>query len=239
MKIICYLSFGFPTLAKSLEMAEVYIEGGADMIEMSIPAKDPFIDTVYTANRMKEAIKGCGDYAVYLKELAAFRKKHPDFPITLVMYEDTIVEIGPEALVNFCRENGIGDLIYVGLKDPGVKEKLISGGIRISCPITYQVEKEDVDSAIHSNGFVYMEYKAQSIPKKGFETLDKCIRYIREVGITRPIYCGVGVYTPDDVRYAKKCGGDGVFIGSALIELYDDPEKLRAYIADFKKAALE
>ena len=51
IKTICYLSFGYPTIEKSIEMAGRYIEGGCDAIEVSIPPKDPYRDSASTALR--------------------------------------------------------------------------------------------------------------------------------------------------------------------------------------------
>ena len=47
IKTICYLSFGYPTIEKSIEMAGRYIEGGCDAIEVSIPPKDPYRDSAF------------------------------------------------------------------------------------------------------------------------------------------------------------------------------------------------
>lgn len=236
MKTICYLSYGYPSIKHSLKMAEIYCEAGGDMIEVSLPAKTPWLDTEFIAERMRDALEACGDYEQYLSELSAFCKRNPNTPIVLLLYEHTIVEIGVEKMLQWCDENGVHDMIYAGMKDESVKRRLIEAGMRISCPVTHQMLDEDVDAAIHSNGFVYMEARPQKPAKPGFETLDRCIGYLRAQGITRPIYCGVGVRTPEDARYAKASGGDGVFIGSALIRLYDEPEKLRQTIAEFKAA---
>jgi len=39
--------------------------------------------------------------------------------------------------------------------------------------------------------------------------------------------------------YARQSGGDGVFIGSALIRLYDKPDEMMQKIRDFKSAAVQ
>ena len=41
-----------------------------------------------------------------------------------------------------------------------------------------------------------------------YPTLKDCVEYLRSCGIERPIYCGVGVHAPEDVRLVREAGGD-------------------------------
>lgn len=41
MKVIGYLSLGYPTLKRSLTMADDYFEAGCDAIEIGIPSPNP------------------------------------------------------------------------------------------------------------------------------------------------------------------------------------------------------
>ena len=56
VKVICYLSFGYPTIEESAKMAEYYIEGGCDAIEVSIPPKNPYRDSAYLQELFYQAI---------------------------------------------------------------------------------------------------------------------------------------------------------------------------------------
>lgn len=77
MKTICYLISGYPTMEKSLEMAEVYVQAGCDAIEWCLPPKDPYVDPPYLREKILQGRSECSDYETHLKELAAFRKKFP------------------------------------------------------------------------------------------------------------------------------------------------------------------
>ena len=149
-----------------------------------------------------------------------------------------MLEIGVDKLVAFMKKHNINDIIYAGNIDhPEVKAKLIEEGIGICCPVNHHMVEKDIEEAVHTNGFTYMEARPLTGSKEGFEELAPCIKYLRERGIDRPIYCGVGIHTVEDVVYAKEAGGDGVFIGSTLIKLYDRPEEMKKTIAQFKAAA--
>lgn len=240
MKVIGYLSYGYPSIDYSLKMARCYYEAGADMMECSLPAKDPYLDSEFIAGRMADALAQCSDYQVYLDKLEAFCRTTPELRIVLLLYEDTMLEIGVDKLIAFMKSSKINDIIYAGkINHPEVKQRLIDEGIGICCPVDHHMEEEAIQEALHTNGFTYMEARPLTGSKEGFEDLGTCIRYLRNAGITQPIYCGVGIHTVEDVQYAKDAGGDGVFVGSTLIKQYDNPEAMMDTIREFKRVAAE
>lgn len=123
--------------------------------------------------------------------------------------------MGYGAFEKFCLEQGFLDLILVGLEDDTIKNKLIEAGIRVSCYVQYHLDEAEVESAIHSNGFVYLQAK----PTTGnvnpdYPELKDCIQYLRSRGITRPIYCGVGIYQPRMSAWQKKPGQTAYLSGA-------------------------
>ena len=40
-----------------------------------------------------------------------------------------------------------------------------------------------------------------------------------------PIYCGAGIKCPEDAAKVKAAGGNGFFVGSSIIKLYEKPEE--------------
>jgi tryptophan synthase alpha chain len=240
MKTICYLAGGYPTMEKSLEMAALYLKGGCDAIEWSFPPKDPYLDPEYIAEKMRIARMGCEDYAVYLEELAGFKKRYPQAEVFLLLYQETVFDIGLKHLVAFCCKNGIDTLISADLSDPSAKTFLMNNGIQIAASVSYTMMPRELEMALSSNGFVYvqaMPTKADLDAGRGPETLKECIQKLRELGINRPVYCGVGIRSPKDVKLIKASGGEGFFIGSSVMQHYDDPGKLVQTIREYKEAA--
>jgi tryptophan synthase alpha chain len=238
MKLICYLSNGYPTIEAGIAMADRYVEAGCDAIEIDLPARDPYLEGENIVSRMKTALAACDDLRAYLEAAAVVRRRHPDVTLLLLAYEASILEIGLEAFGDFCLANGLLDLIVVGRGAAGVKEALIARGLRVSCYVQFQLAAEEVDAALRSNGFVYLQAK----PLGGgvnpsWPTLKDCIARLRALGMHRSINCGVGVHSPEDVRMVREAGGDGVFIGSAILKHDHDPEAVMAAIREFKAAS--
>lgn len=239
MDLICYLSNGYPSIECSKALAEDYADAGCDIIEIDFPAHDPYLESPYLAARMKDALAAEGDYEKYMRGMTDIKRKLPHTRFILLAYEATVLEIGYERFLAFCRENGFSDMILVGLKDETVKEKFMADGMGVSCYVQFQMLPEEVESAKQSNGFVYMQYMRDE-PGDGqvnpaCPTLKDCIAHLRQQGIGRPIYCGVGIHTPEDARMAKEAGADGIFIGSAVLKLQDDIPAMKKMIQAFKR----
>ncbi|MCF0230119.1 MAG: tryptophan synthase subunit alpha [Parasporobacterium sp.] len=236
MKLICYLSNGNPLEKNTIEMAKAYAESGCDIIEVDLPARDPYLEGEFIASLMAKALASCDDYDKYLEEMEQIKKDNPDASLIIMIYEATVLEIGYEKFVAFCKKNGYLDLIFVGLKDEVTKERLLADGIRVSCYVQYDMQPAEIASAKESNGFVYLQAKPTTgnvNPK--YPELKDCIRCLREEhGITRPIYCGVGIHSPEDAKMAKEAGADAVFVGSTILKLYPDKDAVKEKIKEFK-----
>jgi tryptophan synthase alpha chain len=236
MNLICYLSNGYPTIESSIEMAKTYVEAGCDMIEIDFPSHNPFLESEYIAGRMAEALKACDDFDRYMDGMIKVKKQLPNTKFILMVYENTVEEIGLDKFINFCLENDFRDIILVGLKDETVKNKVIASGLRVSCYVQFFLDEQEVEYALKSNGFVYLQAvpaPAQINPQ--YPNLSDCIKYLRGRGLKSPIYCGVGVHVPQDAAMVKESGGDAAFVGSTILKLQEDKDALMAMIRKFKE----
>jgi len=233
VQLICYLSNGFPSFDRSLDLAAQYVSAGCDTIEIDLPARHPFLENELIQNRMATVLRACDDYGQYLANIAEIRHRLPGTRVLLVVYEATVEEIGRERFIEFCRSNGLLDVILVGSAGEDVKRMLMQSGIRISCYVRAWMSTDEIASAVASNGFVYLQYAAADVNPE-YPTLRSRIDALRSRGVDRPIYCGVGVYGSADYQAVSDAGGDGAFVGSTILKLWDQPDQLRQAIASFK-----
>ena len=235
MELICYLCNGYPSIDKSIEMAKTYVQAGCDIIEIDFPCQNPYLESDLIAGRMAKALEACGDYRAYMDGMARAKKELPGTSFLLLLYESTLLEIGYDTFISFCKENAFYDLILVGNQDDVIKSKLMADSIRVSCYVQYDLGRDEVQNAKNSNGFVYLQAK----PTTGkinpdYPNLSDCIAYLRKEGIAAPIYCGVGIHSPEDVAMAKDAGADAVFVGSTILKLHEDKAALMDAIRAFK-----
>ena len=236
MDIILYLSNGYPTLDASLQMAKEYADAGCGIIEIGFPSHDPYLESKLIAGRMAKSLEACDDYDKYMEEIVRVKQELPNVKLLVLSYENTIQEIGPDKFIKFCLDNDFKDVLLVGLSSNEIKDKIIAAGIRVSCYVQFQMLPEEIESAKNSNGFVYLQAKpneTQGYVNPKYPTLKDCVQCLRDAGIDRPIYCGVGVHAPEDVKMVKEAGGDAAFVGSAILKLQDDIPAMKEKIREF------
>lgn len=236
MEVILYLSNGYPTLEASLQMAKEYVDAGCGMIEIDFPSRDPFLESQLIKDRMAKALEECGDYDAYMAEIIQVKKDLPNVKLLVLAYENTIQEIGTEKFIRFCLDNDFKDVLLVGLSSNVIKDQIIAAGLRVSCYVQFQMLEEEIELAKASNGFVYLQAKVtpgQGFVNPKYPTLKDCVQGLRDAGIDRPIYCGVGVHAPEDVKMVKEAGGDAAFVGSTILKLQEDIPAMKAKIKEF------
>lgn len=237
-ELVCYLNFGYPTIEDGVRDAELYIESGCTALQLDIPSRDPYLEHDFVKERMKKCLEVEPDYEKYFDGIRQIHAAHPEVKLYFMLYENTIVELGVQRIVDFCREVGIRYTSYVGGSGE-VRNALAQAGLGICCYVQYHLPDEEVDFARQSTGPVL--YQARSVGRTGHGCLsfDDGVHYLRQSGLSMPIYASVGIKTPDDIRAAKAARADGAFIGSVLMAQLNNKEKLRALIEEFTAAAKE
>jgi tryptophan synthase alpha chain len=235
MKIICYLSNGYPSIEETYKIGLEYVDAGCDIIEIDFPSRDPYLESEYIAGRMKKALELCNDYRAYMDSIIKLKETLKDTKFIVMIYENVIEEIGIETFTDFCIKHDFKDIILVGIKDDVIKKILIEKGIKVSCYVQYHLLDEEIAQAKETNGFVYLQAKPTTgLIHEEHKELKDCIDYLRSNGIKQPIYCGVGVHSPEDVKMVKEAGGDAAFIGSTILKLQDNLPEMKRMIKEFK-----
>lgn len=238
VNIICYLSNGAPSIEKTFANAERYIAGGCDIIEVDIPSDDPYLDNELIQTRMKSSFAQDESLLTHLQTIVELKNKHPQMRLIILSYESSILRVGLDRFAETVRKVNAEGVILVGEKDQKVRNSLQVMGIKCAAYVPFDLPEEDIENAKRSNSFIYLQAKPSGKIKAGLDSLDKVIRYLREtIGLTNPIYCGVGVSTPDDICMLKESGADGAFIGSGVIKRENDPDEQITYIHSLKLAS--
>lgn len=241
LKIIGYFSLGYPSIEDSLKIASHYINSGINELEVDVPSPDPYFESQIIAHNMKAAFSLCPDYEKYFEGIKWLRYNYPDIPVQLTLYDNTITKIGIDKTLDFCKRSDINSIILVGVEHPEYRQTIMNASINLISFVRYHLPAEDVSLAKLTDSCVYLQAKPtfSNNVKPGYERLEDCIVYLRDQGIKREIYCGIGIYHPNDVRLVKQAGADGVYIGSVLLELQGNLVKIRALIEEMKRAATE
>ncbi|MFV0414705.1 MAG: tryptophan synthase subunit alpha, partial [Oscillospiraceae bacterium] len=201
----------------------------------------PYRDGPFSQDLMHKAFANCHDYNVYLENIKNLAAKHPETELFLLLYHEVIMAVGAEKLAAFCKAAGIRNIISGDLHDEQALALFRAYGVKLARAVNYQMKEDDIQRCINTDGFTYMQafLTGQQTAKPGFEKLSDCISYLRERKVSEPIYCGADIKDPGDARRVKEAGGNGFFVGSSIISLYDQPEKLVELIKEYKQSVLD
>jgi tryptophan synthase alpha chain len=226
------------------EILDALVEGGADVIELGMPFTDPMADgpAIQAANLRSLA---AGTKTADILALASdFRERHPDVPLVLMGYANTMVRRGPEWFASACATAGVDGVICVDL--PPEEDELAAplravgiAPIRLATPTTGAERLPAVlDGA---SGFLYY------VSVAGITGLQQAAQISIEAAVARlkaatplPVAVGFGVRTPEQAAAIGKVA-DGVVVGSAIVEIVgkhgaNAAIPVRDYVASLRRA---
>ena len=149
--LVYYISMGTPSIEASLQMAETYLAHGVSALQFDLPSRNPYRETLFIRKRMAKAWETYGGYEPFLTALTEFRRKHPDFEMQMVSYEDVILTIGTVRYIEFCKQNNIKTCRISG---DGVIElarmDMNAVGIDTLTFIDYNLPEKDVEFAVQT-----------------------------------------------------------------------------------------
>lgn len=239
MKLIAYLSNGYPTLEESNARGKFFVEHGVDILEADFPGHDPYLDSEYLQRRIFAALKNESNYDVYMDALIKLQEEVPGVEYLVNIYEYTVREIGVDKFVNFMRKIKQNQVLLIGITDPAVRQELEAHGLYASSYVTRSMLPQELELAKAANGFVYMQgFGDESEFSKEYPTLKDCVTKVKEViGTERPVYVGVGLHTFERIREVQQSGADGAFLGSIILRKEDAGEDMGEYLSKIREIA--
>ncbi len=77
---VYYIINGWPTVDKTIEMTDRYVEHGVNAIQICMPSKNPWGESKFIQDRIKHALDTYGhDYTVFMDCIREVRRRHPDW----------------------------------------------------------------------------------------------------------------------------------------------------------------
>ncbi|MDH4746678.1 tryptophan synthase subunit alpha [Sphingomonas sp. CBMAI 2297] len=239
--LVTFITAGDGDTAANLD---ALVAGGADVIELGMPFTDPMADgpAIQAAN-LRALARGTRTADV-LAIVSGFRTRHPDVPLVLMGYANTMTRPTPTAFAEAAARAGADGVIIVDIPPEEAAEvaSFTANGIdviRLATPTTDAARLPAVLEG--ASGFLYY------VSVAGITGLQQAAQASIEDAVARlkaatdlPVAVGFGVRTPEQAEAIARVA-DGVVVGSAIVELVgkhgaDAPEQIRAYIRSLKTA---
>ena len=234
---VFYIISGWPSIEKTKEMVDRYVEHGVCALQFDMPSADPSRESEFIQERMRHARSLYGDgYDVYMDALREIRAKYPQLEIHLVVYPDVIETIGLEKFADFCLEINVYSLLAM---NPEMMKYLNSRGIATASFIGYDTSDKAIEMAkSNDNQIVFVSNaNGRTIPRPGLVTWKDRIRFIRDAGVKAPIFGVTGISTAQQLQEVKEAGADGAYIGTIMMKLWDNEPELWKQLDAFQAVA--
>jgi tryptophan synthase alpha chain len=242
--LICFVTAGDPTPEHTGAIMDALVEGGADVIELGMPFTDPMADgpAIQAAN-IRSLAAGTRTHDIH-RMTYAFRDRHPDTPLVLMGYANTMTQPDSAEFAALAENSGVDGIICVDVppEEDFELNPFRQYGlhvIRLATPTTDAARLPTVlDGA---SGFVYYVSVAgiTGLQQAAQTSIDTAVARLK-AATDLPVAVGFGVRTPEQAAAIGRVA-DGVVVGSAIVELIgkhgtDAPAHVTAYIRTLSDA---
>jgi tryptophan synthase alpha chain len=242
--LIAYLTAGDPSPARTPELVEALVRGGADLVELGVPFSDPIADGPVIQRAGERALKA-GTTLHKVLEIAAEIRRRSEVPLLLFTYLNPVVRYGLDRLAKDAAACGIDGCL---LTDASVEEAHEYVGamhqhgldtVFLAAPTSTERRMKLV--AQYSTGFVYLVSRTgvtgeQASLSAAVAPLVRAMRAVTDL----PLAVGFGVSRPEHVAELGT-QVDAVVVGSALVRVIeqhlDSPDlarELEAFVRQLK-----
>jgi len=216
----------------------LYEECGVDVVEIGVPAAQPFMDGPTIAGSLWRAAAAGLTPTSAVDRIASLRAASPDQALVWMSYPHDdgsllgtlVTRSGADALL----------LPRQARRFAEVAVTLERHGVYLIHFLSHDPRLGDIAAAARaSRGYVMLQAAPGMTGSKRGALPDSAsaIDLLRHAGVTTPIALGIGLSTPEHVRRALGMGADGVVVGSATVEAAMRGERaLESFLRSLREA---
>ncbi|AEG48361.1 Tryptophan synthase alpha chain [Sphingobium chlorophenolicum L-1] len=239
--LITFVTAGDPTAADTPAILDALVEGGADIIELGMPFTDPMADgpAIELAN-LRSLGSGTKTKDIFALA-AAFRDRHPDTPLVLMGYANTMLARGPDWFADQCKAAGVDGVICVDVppeEDAEIGPALRAAGIHLIRLATPTTDAARLPAVLNgASGFLYHVAVAGITGKQqaAQAAVEQAVAKLK-AATDLPIAVGFGVRSADQAAAIGRVA-DGVVVGSAIVDIVGSHGNAAApFVKDFVAA---
>jgi len=220
---IPFIVAGYPDFETSIEIVKVFVDNGADALEIGFPFSDPVADgpTVQLADmRALESGMTVKKGFEFIKKIREFS----DIPIGVLTYYNLMYRMGLNEFYANANKNGLNAVLAADLPPEEAINALKLSKLYDVQQI-FMVAQNTTNERIQQiteicSGFLYV-VSVLGITGTRNELKNSSVELIERVknNGNLPICVGFGISKPDHVREVIKAGADGAIVASAILNL--------------------
>ena len=241
--LVAYLVAGDPDVETTLQLMQLFIESGVDIIEIGVPFTDPIAEGPIIQKAHDRALAKDISLTSIFEMVQKFREIDNNTPIVLMGYLNTF--LSHKNLIEENKKDSIDSILVVdipgelNLADYGIKNQNINT-ISLISPTT---NKDRIKSiAKNSTGFVYY-VTLRGVTGASNLNINEITNNIEEIKkyASVPTLAGFGIKSPEDAKLLSSCS-DGVIVGSSIVKMIEENsqtkefDRIGQYISELKQA---
>tara|TARA_Y100000746_G_scaffold27443_1_gene20897 strand:- start:862 stop:1647 length:786 start_codon:yes stop_codon:yes gene_type:complete len=241
--LVAYLVAGDPDIESTLQLMNLFVESGVDVLEIGVPFTDPIAEGPIIQKAHDRALEKNISLTAIFEMVQKFRETDDTTPIVLMGYLNTF--LSHKKIIEENKKDSVDSILVVdipgelNLADYGIKNQNINT-ISLISPTT---NKDRIKSiANNSTGFVYY-VTLRGVTGASNLNIDEITENIEEIKkyASVPTLAGFGIKSPDDARLLSSCS-DGVIIGSSIVQMIEESsqskefDRIGQYISELKQA---
>lgn len=219
--LIAYLTAGDPSLARTPDLVDALVRGGADLIELGVPFSDPVADGPVIQAAGERALKAGATLRGVLNAACEIRRRS-EVPLLLFTYLNPVLRYGLEAMARDAAAAGIDGCLLTDVSVEEAREYVDAmhrhnlDTVFLAAPTSTPRRLKLV--AEYSSGFVYLVSRTGVTGQR--ESLSSAvgplIKAMREV-TDLPLAVGFGISKPEHVAELGR-QVEAVVVGSAFVD---------------------
>jgi tryptophan synthase alpha chain len=235
--LIPFVTAGYPTKARSLDLLKACAAGGADRIELGLPFSDPLADGPVIQATSHAALEN-GTTMLDAFDLAAkFRER----PLIFMGYYNPILQFILPRFFSRCQRTGVSAVIIPDLP-PEESSDARAAAAMADVPLIFLCSPTATDARVRlidrvSQDFIYL-VSIKGVTGAGHSgDVTAFVRRVRRLS-KRPLCVGFGIATPAHAAAVARVA-DGVIVGSALLRIVQQGGSSRAverFVASLRRA---
>ncbi len=214
---------GDPDFETSLKIVKIFVENGADALEIGFPFSDPVADgpTVQLANtRALDAGMTVEKGFQFIKKVREFT----DIPVGVLTYYNLIYKMGIDEFYEKAKLNGANAILAADLPPEEANDALHSAkryGVQQIFMAAQSTSNQRLDEILKlCSGFLYV-VAVMGITGARNELKDSTIELIERIKCHSkiPVAVGFGISKQDHVSNVINAGADGAIVASAILNI--------------------
>jgi tryptophan synthase alpha chain len=221
--LVAYLVVGDPDLETTLDLMELMVSKGADILELGISFSDPMAEGPTIQHAHERALENKTTLSDALDLVIQFRKKDTTTPLVFMGYMNPFEAMGAENFCSRASESGLDGILLVDMP-PEESQNFTKATfnnnldlIRLIAPTTDEERIKNI--CTDASGYIYYISVKGVTGANNFDPLEVKNKVNTIQSITDlPVVVGFGIKDADSVASVKHLS-DGIVVGSALVSI--------------------